>query len=130
MQAAARLVQTDGERFWVTEAQARVCGRELGTKASPVTMAPLCSSIAKLAGGLQHLPECFRTGRGRTYDDQGSHIACAVCRELGVWTRHSLVQQLSTIPGATPYASCANFPGTGSAPARRSGQRPRSGWRV
>jgi hypothetical protein len=104
MQAAAHLVQTDndGERFWLTTAQARVLSSETGAKAPPTAMVPLCNLILACGTNRTRLPECVRTGRGLKWDEYGMPVMCAVCHWLGTWTAQCLTSKLKTIPGALP----------------------------
>lgn len=57
----------------------------------------------------KRLPEAYRTGEGLPYDAFGDSVACGVCRELGTWLRHCLVDRLCSIPGvkAKLEAGCA-----------------------
>lgn len=47
----------------------------------------------------KRLPGLFKSGGGLDYDAYDEHTNCGVCRELGVWVRHFLVDRLTSFPG-------------------------------
>lgn len=101
MQTTARLVSADKavEKFWLSESQANVFANELGPKASPFCLCGFAQTLIGCIGKFHEIQDAVRTGRGLKYDDYGEHIACAVCRDIGVWTRHFLVQNVRTLEG-------------------------------
>lgn len=76
---------------------------ELGADASPnffiggFAMLPGLSATA-----YERLPGLFKSGGGLDYDAFDEHTNCGVCRELGVWVRHFLIDRLSAVPGLRP----------------------------
>lgn len=102
LQAAARLVSTNkgATAFWLTPVQAATLAHEEGPKASPFWMVGSCVSLTEGAKHLHKLQACFKSGVGLTYDDYGEHMACGICRELSVWTRHYLLSHVQKIDGA------------------------------
>ncbi|GBF93911.1 transcriptional regulator [Raphidocelis subcapitata] len=103
-QAAARLVECDREAaaFWMTRAQLDVLANEEGADASPYFSAGTAGGILNLGDHRDALLDCFRTGAGLSYDRHGPACAAGVKRELGVWTRHFLVEKVSSLPGLLP----------------------------
>jgi hypothetical protein len=103
MQAAARLVSADKAvaLFWLSSGQADVLANEYGEKASPSCVCGTAHAYVEGMGNFGRLQNVIRTGRGLTYDEFGDGMACAICRYLGVWTRHNLAQHIAAIPGAT-----------------------------
>lgn len=67
----------------------------------------ICAYTACIAGCV--VQEVFRSsdGRGMTYDEYGEPLACAICRDQGVWARHNLIKNIETIPGAPEPALIA-----------------------
>jgi hypothetical protein len=103
LQASASLVNTNdtGELFWLSEAQAAVLAREFGPKASPAFLAGVAGETVSSLANFEAIKKCFKSGKGMTYDEAGEGVNCGVCRELAVWTRHFLVDNIKSIPGET-----------------------------
>ena len=86
-QAAARLVsRLDDGRFELTDVQAAVLADEEGS---------LSFAIGAFRGGtdpasVEALAEAFRTGRGVTYEQQGTAAAAGLARMTGPWSRLAL----------------------------------------
>lgn len=104
-QSAAKLISCDEklEKFWLTETQKDVLVRENGEDASPyfgIGNAALFPKLTEAAD--KDLPNIFKSGDGMTYDIGGEAVACGVCRELGVWVRHFLVDRLKSLPAGIP----------------------------
>ena len=101
LQATARLVSADKavERFWLSDAQADVLAKEHGAKASPLCLCGFTQAFIEGIGMFKELQNSVRSGRGLKYDDYGDHMACAICRDVGVWTRHNLVKNVRTLTG-------------------------------
>lgn len=51
-----------------------------------------------------------KDGRGLPYDEYGPGMACAVCRDLSIWTRHHLIRHIQQVPGARPAAAAPRPP--------------------
>jgi 2-polyprenyl-3-methyl-5-hydroxy-6-metoxy-1,4-benzoquinol methylase len=101
-QASAKVITTDekGETYWLSEPQKDVLVREDGPDASPFYSGGFLAALPALQRVTQDkLPELFVKGGGLDYDAYGKPVACAVCRELGVWLRHFLADRLRALPG-------------------------------
>lgn len=100
-QASARLVECDARaaRFWLTRAQQDVLANEEGPDASPYFFAGAGGGVLTLTDHREELLSAFKTGVGLSYDQHGKSCAMGVKRELGVWTRHFLVEKVSSLPG-------------------------------
>eukprot|EP00892_Ulva_mutabilis_P011495 jgi/Ulvmu1/8718/UM047_0058.1 len=100
--ATARLVSTDQHAgtFWLSEGQAAVLAQEHGERASPLFKASYPSLFISGFQMFHRLQDVFRSadGRGLAYGEYGPGIACAVCRDLGIWTRHNLVDHIRKVP--------------------------------
>jgi ubiquinone/menaquinone biosynthesis C-methylase UbiE len=104
-QAAAKVITTDekAEKYWLNEPQKDVLVRENGADASPFFSGGFLAALPALQRVTQNkLPELFQQGGGLDYDAYGEPVACGVCRELGVWLRHFLVDRLHNLPGDFP----------------------------
>jgi hypothetical protein len=101
LQASAAIISTNesGDRFWLSDAQAAVLAHEYGPKASPSFLPGFVMAVMNCLSDMDAIKECFKTGRGRNYDAFGKAMACGVCRDLGVWTRHFLVDRVASLPG-------------------------------
>jgi 2-polyprenyl-3-methyl-5-hydroxy-6-metoxy-1,4-benzoquinol methylase len=100
-QAAAKVITTDenAEKFWLNDPQKDVLVRENGPDASPFFSGGFLAALPALQRVTQSkLPELFKQGDGLDYDAYGEPVACGVCRELGVWLRHFLINRLQTLP--------------------------------
>lgn len=103
-QASARLVECDAGagRFWTTKAQQDVLANEDGPDASPFFAGGTAAGIFHITDHRDWLLKCFKTGDGLPYDAHGVGCATGVKRELGVWTRHFLLERVSSLPGLRP----------------------------
>ena len=104
-QSAAKVITTDekAESYWLSEPQKDVLVRENGPDASPFYSGGFLAALPALSRVTQSkLPELFQQGGGLDYDSYGEPVACGICRELGVWMRHFLVERLRTLPGDFP----------------------------
>jgi hypothetical protein len=98
------------ERFWLSEAQAAVLANELGPQASAFCMCGFTQVLIEGIGKFKEIQNSVRTGRGLKYDDYGEEMACAVCRDVAVCTRHFLLKKVRTIRGkAPPEYTCLNY---------------------
>lgn len=102
LQAAANFISTEAsaQLFWLSDSQAAVFAHEDGPKASPYFLGGLCCSAMECTKAQESIMQCFQTGKGLTYHEQGPGFVCETGRELGVFTRLGLVPNLKTIPGA------------------------------
>ncbi|GMH37504.1 hypothetical protein BSKO_05377 [Bryopsis sp. KO-2023] len=100
-QAAARLITTDADahEFWMTKVQEDILVNENGPDGSAYFMTGAAQSVPPSIRANDARMEAFKTGKGLTYDNYGPEMAHAVCRDLTVWIRHSLVEMLCTVPG-------------------------------
>ncbi|MFV1990595.1 MAG: class I SAM-dependent methyltransferase [Acidimicrobiales bacterium] len=90
-QAAAELLtRSADDAYELTDTAAEVLANEESSLLFAAgAMAPPPDSMT-----VPRLLESFRTGVGPTWDDQGSDRAATVDRNLGVWTRLALVDQV------------------------------------
>mmetsp|Transcript_1725 Transcript_1725/g.5015 ORF Transcript_1725/g.5015 Transcript_1725/m.5015 type:complete len:369 (-) Transcript_1725:310-1416(-) len=100
-QASAGVISTDEEaqHFWLTQLQQDLLVNELGPDASPFNMIGMLSQVPNLLVRSEEIDKAFKTGLGYTFEAFGDPGICGVCRSLGVWTRHYLVNSLRAVPG-------------------------------
>jgi 2-polyprenyl-3-methyl-5-hydroxy-6-metoxy-1,4-benzoquinol methylase len=88
-QAVARILAYHGEgRFELTPEM----GTALADEDSPYSVVGMFDNFPGKMGAAADVPESFRTGLGRTFDDRGEEGARAVERMLGIAHRTMLVQ--------------------------------------
>jgi SAM-dependent methyltransferase len=97
-QGAARLLESDGERFWMSAEAVTV----LADEEHELCLVGIFHALPQTMQRLDVLPESFRTGLGHDYDSHGPELAMGIERGFEPWMRNHLVAdvipQLDGVP--------------------------------